>query len=132
MQYLTTQKSCSKHRNHTHFILPLVPHSQSFAALLLLKKEYMLSDPEENPLYRNYLYQKRRKQVLREHFETYGKYICAYCKRDDLAVTFKQKDPRLVTIDHVIPISRGGSFLRKSNMVVACNKCNNKKSDTLL
>lgn len=38
---------------------------------------------------------------------------------------------RHLTIDHVIPKSKGGEDTWE-NLVVACNKCNTKKSDTLL
>lgn len=37
-----------------------------------------------------------------------------------------------MTIDHVIPISRGGARNDWTNMVVACKKCNHRKSNHLL
>ncbi|MFH1197668.1 MAG: HNH endonuclease [bacterium] len=43
---------------------------------------------------------------------------CAYCGRGDLPLT----------IDHVIPRARGGEDSWE-NLVAACLKCNNKKSD---
>lgn len=48
---------------------------------------------------------------------------CQYC--------FKKLIPSEVTIDHVLPRSRGGtnSF---TNCVVSCLQCNNKKGDKLL
>lgn len=45
---------------------------------------------------------------------------CRYCREN-----------RSDTIDHVIPISKGGKSVLK-NMVGACYECNHRKSDYLL
>ena len=39
--------------------------------------------------------------------------------------------PKTVTIDHVIPLNKGGHHLR-DNLVAACNPCNASKSDNLI
>ncbi len=39
--------------------------------------------------------------------------------------------PETVTIDHVIPLNRGGHHI-KDNLVAACNPCNASKSDNLV
>ena len=44
--------------------------------------------------------------------------ICYYCKRE---VGREQ-----LTMDHVVPLSRGGKS-KKGNIVPACKECNNKK-----
>ncbi len=44
--------------------------------------------------------------------------ICYYCGR--------KVPPRELTMDHKIPLSRGGRS-EKSNLVPACKECNNKK-----
>lgn len=44
--------------------------------------------------------------------------ICYYCK--------KKFDPDDLTMDHLIPVSRGGKS-EKINLVPACKECNNKK-----
>jgi 5-methylcytosine-specific restriction endonuclease McrA len=48
------------------------------------------------------------------------KYICQYCSG-----LFSE---RILTLDHVIPKSRGGSS-KWENLVAACRKCNAKKAD---
>lgn len=45
---------------------------------------------------------------------------CQYCG--------KSQDPKLMTIDHVIPRSRGGENTWE-NLVVACKKCNQRKGN---
>ena len=47
---------------------------------------------------------------------------CYYCRRSFL--------PRELTMDHIVPIVRGGKS-RKGNIVAACKECNNKKKHML-
>jgi 5-methylcytosine-specific restriction endonuclease McrA len=48
--------------------------------------------------------------------------ICYYCGRQ-----FKSKE---LTMDHVVPLSRGGRST-KDNLVSSCKECNNKKKTLL-
>jgi len=48
--------------------------------------------------------------------------ICYYCKKK-----FPVED---LTMDHLIPLIRGGKSI-KSNLVPACKECNNKKKHNL-
>lgn len=49
---------------------------------------------------------------------------CAYCKRPFTKQRYK-------TIDHVIPLSKGGAHTL-SNLTVACKSCNSSKHDTVM
>jgi 5-methylcytosine-specific restriction endonuclease McrA len=51
-----------------------------------------------------------------------AKGVCYYCKRPTL--------PKELTMDHIVPIARGGRS-KKNNVVTACKKCNNKKKQLL-
>ena len=44
--------------------------------------------------------------------------ICAYCG--------KKVPPRELSMDHVVPVARGGRSTR-GNVVAACKECNNRK-----
>ena len=44
--------------------------------------------------------------------------ICYYCKR--------KVSPKELTLDHIVPIIRGGKST-KGNVVPVCKECNNKK-----
>ena len=46
--------------------------------------------------------------------------ICQYCHTDC------SHDP---TIDHVVPVSHGGSQLDSTNLVMCCRSCNSRKGD---
>jgi 5-methylcytosine-specific restriction enzyme A len=48
--------------------------------------------------------------------------ICHYCQR-----TFSPKE---LTLDHIVPVTRGGRST-KGNCVPACKECNNQKKDLL-
>ena len=47
---------------------------------------------------------------------------CYYCG--------EQFDPKELTLDHVVPLVRGGKST-KGNCVAACKECNSKKKDLL-
>lgn len=58
---------------------------------------------------------------LRNEILERDKYTCAYCGTDDAQWA----------VDHVIPLSRGGSNERE-NLVACCQPCNSSKQDKLL
>lgn len=64
--------------------------------------------------------QARRRYWMKTYIEQRG--ICAYCH---FAFSLFQW-----TIDHIIPLSRGGTNKRK-NIVGCCKRCNEKKADRL-
>lgn len=44
--------------------------------------------------------------------------VCYYCNR--------KTDPKDLTMDHIVPVIRGGKS-RKGNLVPVCKECNDKK-----
>ncbi len=56
-----------------------------------------------------------------------GYWECFYCKKR-LVKDVLQAAP-IPTVDHVIPISKGGSVGRRGNLRVACFGCNQAKAD---
>jgi 5-methylcytosine-specific restriction endonuclease McrA len=48
--------------------------------------------------------------------------ICYYCRR--------QVGPRALTMDHLVPLGRGGTSVR-GNVVPACKDCNSRKQGLL-
>ena len=59
----------------------------------------------------------RKNVLVRDH------YTCQYCRGEFPTAQ--------LTLDHVIPISRGGAT-NWENVVTACKKCNNKKGNKML
>ena len=69
--------------------------------------------------------QKQRAKKLRQSAwwqRKVSKGICYYCRQD--------VDPRELTMDHVVPLIRGGKST-KGNLVPACKDCNNRKKHLL-
>lgn len=54
--------------------------------------------------------------------------VCYYCRRR--LVLKKKRHSEIVTVDHYIPLSKGG-YDDFDNKVPACRKCNNLKADML-
>lgn len=53
-------------------------------------------------------------------------WVCQYCG-DAVAIGFRAGD-KLATIDHKIPLARGGSS-KRFNLTCACYACNQAKAD---
>ncbi|UCD33419.1 MAG: HNH endonuclease [Desulfobacterales bacterium] len=51
-----------------------------------------------------------------------AKGVCQYCGRST--------PPKELTMDHIVPIARGGKSI-KNNVVTACKECNNAKKQLL-
>ena len=61
-----------------------------------------------------------RVRFCRENVYLRDKFVCQYCSNE-----FPY---RKLTLDHVIPLSKGGEHCW-DNVVTACGPCNNKKAD---
>ena len=58
---------------------------------------------------------------------------CYYCHRPVTQPTSPEQTDNTATIDHLIPINRGGRKKRDTlNCVIACHACNNAKADRTL
>jgi len=64
----------------------------------------------------------RRPRFSKYNVQLRDLFTCQYC-----SVSF---EPNILTLDHVLPISKGGKT-SWTNIVCACQSCNNRKSDKL-
>lgn len=78
-------------------------------------------------------FHKNKKTAAFLNLEKYGSYTCELCKKSELKPGVGTKSDRLVeeqgillTIDHIVPLSKGGKN-GLYNLQVCCNKCNHKK-----
>jgi hypothetical protein len=74
-------------------------------------------------LLRNVVIPRRLLRANRRNLLMRDEHICQYCGIHAAAVE--------LTIDHVVPISRGGSPNSWENQVVACKRCNGRKANHL-
>lgn len=73
-------------------------------------------------------YKRNRKKLKDEQFKLLGKYECQMCGK--FCVNYPKFLPFTVTIDHIIPRSKGGSD-EIENLRIACLECNATKGNTL-
>lgn len=71
------------------------------------------------------VYERNRKRI----FAMYS--TCALCGKP-VDFSLKYPDPMSATIDHIVPISLGGSPIELENLQLAHNACNIKKSSKLM
>lgn len=62
----------------------------------------------------------RKKAYSKKHIYLRDNFTCQYCGKTGL--------PNELTLDHILPQSRGGKSVWE-NLVTSCQKCNTKKSD---
>lgn len=111
--------------NLRHRILVKEPDVRSMAAMVLLNRQYTKAELEK--------WFSFREKFLHKHEPL----KCVYCGKGNLIIDGEECADghglgHLATIDHVVPVSKGGSRYDESNCVVACFKCNQKKKDTLI
>jgi len=114
-------------------------NAKSRASYLLLI--YQLRDFVDDGFWANDLkkWLKFRQEFIENELNEKGELKCNYCGRNDLVPGFyefenKNKNhqiPNLATIDHVIPLSKGGAKYDKDNCVIACKTCNKNKKDKI-
>lgn len=124
----------TKHVHSFHGIVSQLPSIKSPAALYLLNQYYLTRDID-------YLADTHNKRIqfsrdyLSDQLVRCGTLTCTYCQKKDLVIEFDSHRPVpksiKATIDHVVPISKGGEIYDINNIVVACARCNSRKSDLL-
>lgn len=74
---------------------------------------------------------KSRPKMTAMRRELFNKHsgICAYCRRKtEMPSLIAQAHDLTATVEHIIPVSRGGA-MRGTNVTLACHLCNNLKGD---
>ena len=70
----------------------------------------------------------RKRFISLERYQ--GEHTCFYCE-DIINTDTKPPNYKALTLDHVIPLSKGGGLKDVSNVVVCCYYCNMKKGNKL-
>lgn len=72
-------------------------------------------------------FQKNKKTVRAVNENKYGSLTCEYCKKNSLQ-THTPNTPDFATVDHFIPLHKGGTHAL-TNLKVSCYECNSKKAN---
>ena len=103
------------------------PCIKSRAAIILLIKKYKNELRQYKPEWRIWL--SFRNRFLNNQSKK-GQLACNYCGRTNLVKNGRVVGPtRQATVDHVIPLAKGGRKYDERNLVVSCRRCNEKKAD---
>jgi len=113
-----------------HTVLIEEPHIQSLAAGVKLNRYYRKLDPMRS-MHNVRVWLKYRANHLKEEKIRMGSLICRYCGKRDLLKEVPDKSKRAMqaTLDHIVPLSKGGDKFSKDNIVIACYPCNSKKKN---
>lgn len=131
MVHQIVKKSQSSFTKYAETIYFEINNPKTLASYLLLKKHYFDQD-ETNPnsiasrmrrigFSRNYLSEVQRRE---------GSLTCTYCKKPNLVIELdKMRVNNFIkaTIDHIVPMSKGGEYFDYNNITVCCGSCNSKK-----
>ena len=108
-----------------HSVLVKDPYVGSMAARVLLAVRLRRQELEDWFVF--------RAAFLKREKEERGVLRCHYCGREglleDVAEVPGLASPMLATVDHVVPVSKGGALKDERNLVVACYPCNQRKAD---
>lgn len=102
------------------------PHISSMASLVLLSTGYRMHEVRRWLAFRD--------EFLKDFKKKHGSLFCEYCGKSDLLAelpVWVRKSAMLATIDHVIPLSKGGQRFERSNLKLACFSCNQEKADKM-
>ena len=110
-----------------------VTNPKTLAARVMLNN-YLKEQDED--FFNKYRETAKRIQFSRNYLtnvlQQQGSLKCSYCPKDNLIIELEgMRVPRrkIATIDHVVPISKGGAIYDVDNIVVACGICNGRKSN---
>ena len=131
--YKLSKSSGSGSTKWTNSIYFEINTPKTYASYLLLTDSLRMQDED----FLNKFGEKMKRiqfsrDLLTNKKEEFGKLTCEYCNATDLIIELegmKVSPVVMATIDHVIPISKGGAIYDVKNLVVACGDCNHRKSN---
>ncbi len=134
MRKVTSYRSNSGSVKHKDLIYVTNPNVQSYAAYVLLKSKLAARD-EDREILSRFKRINFSRNYLRTILKNRGHLACTYCGKMHLKIEDKNMivpHNTKATIDHVVPLSKGGRMFDVFNIVVSCSKCNSRKGDMIL
>lgn len=99
------------------------PHVQSRASYVKMIREYKDQDKTLNWQFNKGF----RRQIIAKFIEKHGELFCEYCGKSNLTDVYSRDVSHLATLDHIVPVSRGGRPFDPNNIKICCHDCNCEK-----
>lgn len=133
VDYLYGNKNSKRFNNHN--ILGK-SHPNSLSGYIKLKHFYLCQDEKRRSRtkndWRDWL--RFRNRFLKRMKKENGKLTCYVCTKINLHPNHNSPNAKKgfkATIDHYLPLSKGGKKYSDSNLFVCCEVCNGKKADII-
>lgn len=124
----TSNSGSTRHVTKIYFE---IDKPNTLASYLMLKKFYFDQD-ETN--HNSIAFRMKKinfsRTFLSEVKQREGSLTCTYCQKPNLIIELADmlvSHNLKATIDHIVPLSKGGVFFDYCNINVCCGKCNSKK-----
>jgi 5-methylcytosine-specific restriction endonuclease McrA len=130
------RKSSSGSTKEVDLIFLEINNPKSLAAAILLRKQLLEQDIDF--MSKMDLINKRinfSREYLEGVLNEKGTIKCTYCPKQDLIIEYddmKVDNNVKATIDHIVPISKGGGVFDVKNITPCCGTCNTKKGNKTL
>lgn len=119
-----------KHGLKKHNVLVDNPHPQSYAMQVKLRAQLLREALKTGDEWNYFFWMKFRDKYLGAQRKLHGMLTCFYCNKTNLKIDTANEDMR-ATIDHFVPVSKGGPVFEESNLRVACYNCNQTKGSEM-
>lgn len=122
-----------RHKLHKHRIY-IVDHRRihhtSYASQIMLRRQLLKQAVLAGDEYSRFKWGPFRDKIFKRLQHVKVPINCVYCKRKNLEPFTKDRN-KMATLDHIMPISKGGKVFDLENLTIACDTCNRGKKDKL-
>lgn len=128
MRVVHQKISVSGRTLHAHVVAEDDPHPKSYAAAVLLREQLFNLDPS--------LHWKEKvglsRRLVRQAIAAEPELSCMYCgNRVYRRQAQGKKKRQWASLEHIVPVSRGGHPSDRANLGISCEPCNNEKADMM-
>jgi 5-methylcytosine-specific restriction endonuclease McrA len=113
-----------------------ISRANTYAASILLRQYYRENDADYlDTVARRMKIIAFSRKYLTTVQEKEGSVSCSYCNKPNLIIELegmRVNNTQKATIDHIVPISKGGAVFDINNITPCCGTCNSKKSNKSL
>lgn len=129
----TLSKSSKTGYTHQVTTIYFEPTANTYAASVLLRNDLQLQDADFLESFEGRMLRIQfSRDTLTKWQKQLGTLFCVYCHKTDLQIEYDGmlvKREEMATLEHLNPISKGGSPFDLDYIVCACGRCNHNRSN---